>query len=285
MTRRPISADTTSPAPPSWSWAAWDGKINVWSWATGNDFSASSRGLIAKSRSSTVPVTVWYAVDELNGEKRRVDVQWALWRERFKDENTPLPPGWSRKKHTPGSDRAIWDDKAPDGYGKYLYEYGKYLHGLESGNPRYWFPVPLSDPNPAVDLAPDPRYLFGHVAKTTLRARSEEDDDATCVSLVDAEGKWAGVLGLNSLPDKPADGAELDLVAISRGSCPNGEDDTSWSAIDRFEKPHRPSGKYEFYNVLWVKWVDGVAYRHGLGRVGKAALDAQQLEDIGLVLG
>lgn len=28
---------------------------------------------------------------------------------------------------------------------------------------------------------------------------------------------------------------------------------------------------YEYHNVLWIEWKDGVAYRRGLGRVGKEA--------------
>jgi len=41
---------------------------------------------------------------------------------------------------------------------------------------------------------------------------------------------------------------------------------------------------YEFYNVLWVEWDDGVAHRKAYGRVEKGAWQAQKLEWTDLVL-
>ncbi|KAF2997838.1 hypothetical protein E8E13_001516 [Curvularia kusanoi] len=41
----------------------------------------------------------------------------------------------------------------------------------------------------------------------------------------------------------------------------------------------------DFYGVLWVKWVDGIAYRHGCGYVKKEMWDEQEPEDINLILG
>ena len=38
-------------------------------------------------------------------------------------------------------------------------------------------------------------------------------------------------------------------------------------------------------NVLWIKWIDGVAYREGVGRILKAAWDEQGPELVDLVLG
>jgi len=45
------------------------------------------------------------------------------------------------------------------------------------------------------------------------------------------------------------------------------------------------SDVYEYYNVLWIKWGNGVAYRHGLGRVLKSVWEAQGLETVEVVLG
>jgi len=43
--------------------------------------------------------------------------------------------------------------------------------------------------------------------------------------------------------------------------------------------------KYEFYHVLWVEWVEGIAYRKGLGRIMRSAWEEQELEWIDLILG
>jgi hypothetical protein len=40
-----------------------------------------------------------------------------------------------------------------------------------------------------------------------------------------------------------------------------------------------------FYGVLWVKWIEGVAYRRGCAYVQKELWKEQHLEDVGLILG
>ena len=42
---------------------------------------------------------------------------------------------------------------------------------------------------------------------------------------------------------------------------------------------------YKFYNVLFIEWKEGVAYRKGLGRVSKEAWERQATEWIDLTLG
>ena len=42
---------------------------------------------------------------------------------------------------------------------------------------------------------------------------------------------------------------------------------------------------HKFYNVLWIEWVDGIAYRKGLGRVEKSGWESADTEEIEVVLG
>jgi hypothetical protein len=49
------------------------------------------------------------------------------------------------------------------------------------------------------------------------------------------------------------------------------------------EKP-KPEMK-EFYNVLWIEWVDGVTYRKALGRAGKDVRNSQPEEWIDVIPG
>jgi hypothetical protein len=42
---------------------------------------------------------------------------------------------------------------------------------------------------------------------------------------------------------------------------------------------------YEWYNVLWIKWIDGIAYRKACGRVIKQVWGTQNFEAIDVVLG
>ncbi len=78
-----------------------------------------------------------------------------------------------------------------------------------------------------------------------------------------------------------------ELVAISRGYAFEGY--YPWG-VDEWTHDERPragarGSKYEFYNVLWVEWVEGIAYRKGLGRIEKSAWEDQELESIELILG
>lgn len=44
-------------------------------------------------------------------------------------------------------------------------------------------------------------------------------------------------------------------------------------------------GRYEFYNVLFIEWKDGIAYRKALGRVSKIAWEAADKESVDVILG
>jgi hypothetical protein len=77
----------------------------------------------------------------------------------------------------------------------------------------------------------------------------------------------------------------IQLVAISRGVIINASSATE--LLDEWQAEERPKspGRYEWYNVIWVEWNDGVAYRTAVGRVHKGSWESQPLEWINLVLG
>jgi len=47
----------------------------------------------------------------------------------------------------------------------------------------------------------------------------------------------------------------------------------------------KPLQVYEFYNVLWIEWQDGIARRKAIGRVWKKAWDMQTSEKVDVILG
>lgn len=81
------------------------------------------------------------------------------------------------------------------------------------------------------------------------------------------------------------DSSELELVSISAGTA------TSESRLYDFEymtfcrDGMKNADVYELYNVLWIEWNEGVAYRKELGRVIKEAWERQATEWIDLTLG
>jgi hypothetical protein len=44
-------------------------------------------------------------------------------------------------------------------------------------------------------------------------------------------------------------------------------------------------GIEEYYNVLWIEWIDGIAYRRAVGQVTKEAWQAGDRELIDVKLG
>lgn len=102
--------------------------------------------------------------------------------------------------------------------------------------------------------------------------------------LRDTAGTWAGLLIPQDIDDilnaneMSLDGGNsLELVSISRGYYHNKATPASMAEWELEERPNS-SGLYEWYNVLWIGWEDGIAYRKGFGRVYKEVWEAQDLE-------
>ncbi|KAK3354621.1 hypothetical protein B0H65DRAFT_19220 [Neurospora tetraspora] len=98
------------------------------------------------------------------------------------------------------------------------------------------------------------------------------------VILCDNSGEAVGVLFPNLADDiqkrwdAGSQGIEVDLVAISRGHT------ICWPQVQYPEK-------WNFYHVLWVEWIDGIAYRKGVGQVFRSAWERSKAEDVHLILG
>ncbi|KAL1868116.1 hypothetical protein Daus18300_006098 [Diaporthe australafricana] len=181
---------------PSWSWIGWQGQLDFQGWATANDFVAACSGWIASSRLQTCPVTTWYTSSDAFGAaaRRKIDVEWATWRERYKSPANELPQGWTRWKRR------------------------------------------------------------------------------------DAE-----ILTIN--PEESR--IELQLIAISRGSIPNGLGKNYGYDLEEYNIEQRPDDGelYEYYNVMWVTWKEGIAFREALGRVHKRMWRSLNPSNIDIVLG
>ncbi|KAL0264108.1 hypothetical protein SLS55_000052 [Diplodia seriata] len=301
--RVPSKASAVSPAAqpclPTWSWAGWHGPVDFADWATGNDWIASCRGRVALTECQIFPITEWYTGDDPAGVgKRRIDVEWCAWRERYKDQDRELPSGWTKELRDP--ELPLTSEHHPDGYGEYLYNH-------ESCNASFWFPIPLSDPDAQPRMKPNTRYIFGSVQTVTLYtlgAVSAPPDPemydlmsarSKCprISLCNAQNEWAGVLRLHGrdyLEEKglhPA-GAKhaVQLVALSRGSIPNALDYGSYYLEEYYEEGRPKQGEtYEYYNVMWITWEAGVARREAVGRVHRGMWESLEPSVIDVVIG
>ncbi|KAH8728531.1 heterokaryon incompatibility protein-domain-containing protein [Phaeosphaeriaceae sp. PMI808] len=257
LTRRVPSGNTQHPTAteaclPSWSWIGWAGDVNFDNWATGNDWVAACRGLIATSKCQTFPMTQWYTSDSLKAtERRHIDVEWFTWRNLYQDPTRQLPPGWKRSRKKPNEILTIED--YPDGYGKYLYQH-------KSCSATFWYPMPLFDPSPQPKLNPHTRYLFASVQTAQLypmgAAFMKQGSDLfgrgyskRYISLCDSKKQWVGILRLHNHEQFKEDeqGAmeartTLQLVVLSRGTIPNNlGGDAGPFYMDEYNLEQRPN--------------------------------------------
>jgi len=138
------------------------------------------------------------------------------------------------------------------------------------------------------------RAVFEYAAPT-LKDDSEELFHPTVTVLLNAHKQPVGVIKLHAntkeswawhemvkeLDEKPR---SAEFIAISEGSIQLSKEESRFKTEIDTLGPF-PDGKYEFYNVLRIKWQDGIAYREGLGRVEKRAWNAADLEEIDIMLG
>jgi hypothetical protein len=120
-----------------------------------------------------------------------------------------------------------------------------------------------------------------------------ESDPPQEVCLTNDKGQWLGILRLNGETESEMDSMHCELIAISRGVhfCQSGKyekTDRAWLSERDLADKHRSgplSGFYEFYNVLWIEWHSGIAYRKALGRIEKSMWERQRRETINITLG
>lgn len=285
---------------PSWSWVGWQGAVDFRDWHAGNDFVAICSGRLGFSQQRISPVTVWYTSSDASGssEKRRIEVAWSTWRDRHRDPASELPPGWKRRRRL-ASER-FTRTKHADGYGEYVYSHDSCERAV------FWYPLPLSDPDPRPHPTPQTAFIFASVQMARLSAtgvpylqghRSLLDHTAQSflVTLVNSRGEWAGVLRLHRSDRFSRDGldpaekpVEVQLIAISQGSISNGLTATEGTMdIGEYMAEQRPKDGdlYEYYNVMWISWKEGIAYREAVGRVYKGMWASLSPSTIDVVLG
>lgn len=251
------------------------------------------------------------------GKKHGLPPGWKYEREIFGPQHSYVNAYeiWKRERETFRPDFSydsaynFWKVSAFKGRNWALFKPYYYSHEAAPGV-KFWHPVPISLDPPSNTTT---TYTYGGLlcAKTrsgSLWAISAKDhpsaragDSRVCglervgpfvhlfggefavdTVLTNQKGDLVGYLNINDRSDRdmvekyeghPDEaGYSCELVAISKGN--------------DFVHPMEPDKEeYTFYNVLWVKWEDGIAYRRGVGRVTRETWESMELEDIDLVLG
>lgn len=291
--RRRVPSDEPNPGQlrpctlPSWSWVGWEGLVDI------SQYEAGPTNPRAWWMKETFPITEWYTCESpTTSQRRRIKNSWFETRETYKDFAKTSPPGWTRQPISetanPGEGKLEGDVLLhPDGCDRYIFRHENMPENNESEHAWHWpFPVPDIKESTQPFVPEQTPYICCDTQRAHVFAfQAGKGNEATLYS---SQDKSIGTLRLHNkeqLQRFPrsdsgwAAAAVIELVAICRTRCYSktfNEDLRLYTA---------PFNKWEEYTVLWVEWIDGVAYRLAVGQVDKASWEALDLEDVALILG
>ncbi|KAK5656784.1 hypothetical protein OQA88_4332 [Cercophora sp. LCS_1] len=245
------------------------------------------------------------------------------WKRLYMGKKNNLPDGWLYEPESPEDIQKYKDEYTyhDEGDGKEIHRYDDpdnpisrkslfdnapfYYRHVSCPDFRFWHPIPLGSDLRCEDATAleswGGRYLCAQTQRVRFRAVKPRDDRSfkraasfrgpdshilpmfsikvlVNTMLLDEVGNEIGELSPNTKEDLEGiwnsgqDGVSCELVAVSKG-------------FD-FVQPQLPEHEiWTFYNVLWVEWCDGVAYRKGVGRVKRRAWEEARKENVDLVLG
>lgn len=270
---------------PSWSWMGWwfDGvPVDLVLWRAAADYvversTTKSKRLQSPNAFKIKPTLTWALTDRANSVP--VDNNGLRYRDlrSRRSSAAQYPPGWSRAgqhfKHD-SDDEALF----------------KYPIPVEDPPEEGDYPPPAGEtafPGPFLSFRTTSAY-FEVEYDATLSAREAEMNPPVAVGNIWSQtNRWAGSFrahdGWLGIQSSNYDGDEaLEFIAIStaterRGSHVfNEEQFNANKDVDEF---------VDIVNVLWVERIGEVRYRRGLGHVLMKAWDAQEKEEVDVLLG
>lgn len=257
---------------PSWSWAGWSGDIRSDSWAHRCDYIRMFQQL-----QSVIPIFEWYSIEDLTGERRTILSTWNKFKDCVSSEHQELPLDWTRH-FIPSHQSHHYAEHPNTGTQNFFFK-----HAL-SLKTEFWYPIPMFGER-LNDTESSTKTSTGLLYCRTQHARFIVDHELAggiflaCYCLQDEQGSWAGVLMAHD--NTPVQAQSCEFIAISRGYTRDGFGFAEWGLDERPKE-----GKwYEFYNVLWIRWEDGIAYREGTGRIVKCVWEGEPRESIDVILG
>lgn len=281
LTRRVAKDSKRAKELPSWSWAGWSGYV-IFPHEPKYDFIKTENQSKKIGIRGTIRTRFWKSHKAPNSTGTPIHASIFDFKDAADSGHFDNDASW--KRHT------IEDASESDSYyPNSICRTHFYTHEAFPSH-EFWHPIPLMQPDEVV-----PPVVSPYISSTSQRAWLFCDQKPwmalkgyPLLSLRQCDGTWAGTLrphddldisGLTLQdPNEP-----VELVEIARGYC----SETEWSGIDELEHPERPKSShwYEYYTVMWVKWVEGIAYRRGLGRVHRPCWEAQRGDPFEFILG
>ncbi|KAI1751933.1 heterokaryon incompatibility protein-domain-containing protein [Xylaria castorea] len=280
---------------PSWSWVGWDGLIDI-----GTRYDATHFNPRSSRIAETIPIVTWYTSESPTGPERR-EIKPTFLRNipKFKEARNTLPPGWTRFDSPPTGEFRGEPNIYPDGCGDYLYSHANTMK--VDKEMKFYYPFPVTDitEDTPPRIPPQTAYLFCETQRARLHAKPlrkkenpilGDETDQFIMDLRDDDSAIVGKLHLHNVeqlslftgsnaPGENSPGNKVELVAISK----RREYAKTWK--EELQRYDHPITKENFYVVLWVEWIDHIAYRLASGTVEEKAWEKLNLENISLTLG
>lgn len=252
---------------------------------------ASTEG--ARYFERVTPLVQWHWRESLKAPGIPIRDTWYEYRQKYAvgTQQSPCPSGWTRYSVDTEvrSGRLTFPPPELDKSPKFFYK-----HSSEPES-EFWYPVPIPNPlqiakshvaAPFLSCRTKRAFLHGSEVITPKYIKSTK-----VISLRDKTSVWIGAMRLQEeSPDngRSLAGQEIELVEVALGRVPNDtRQRLQYQVLDEWDHEERPKENdvYEYYYVLWIERIDGVAYRKALGRVEKRLWEAQERQDIDLILG
>lgn len=276
---------------PSWSWVGWQGLIDAVA-----RYDATSFNHRRSHIDETIPITAWYTSDSPTGHKRKIRPEFLNNIPKFKVPSNPLPPGWERFDAPRSSDSGELNIY-PDGCGDHLYSHPNIMEIDKTA--RFYYPFPVIDITEDTPpcMPAQTAYLFCDTKRVWLYAKPQDNIELRDIvtkkfimDLRDENGTVAGDLHLHNeeqlalidgenAADKKSGGNKVELVAISK----RRRYAKTWK--EDLQQYDNNITIQNCYIVLWVEWVDGIAYRLASGSVREEIWEKLYVEDVSLILG
>lgn len=301
---------------PSWFWAGWEGIINSESWrsAANYQFEYSPISDIPQYTSwRTISTVQWTYSKTLTSERSLITMPLQFRRPAFTKPGDSLPPGWTLSTSLGEDGNAVrhsCDPSVPFRFPIPILDQtsrrqpvvnARFLHcitkhafltlGKEFLN--------TTSGCPSIQLLTDSGRWAGCLRLNFIPSHARDETSTSSAPALkhrsrDTSKALPSFSFTTPLHTEVADalydparmGDELcELIEISAGSVEDWEIDArnfdEWYQEDCGWK----QGLYEFVNVLWVRRVEGVAYRKALGRVRKDVWESEAKEKVEITLG
>lgn len=263
---------------PSWSWIGWAGAIDM---SSARNYSYLGDYL----EHTTFPILRWYKSDTRTGQQIPVSNCYNQYRMAGSMPDHSHMQGWFRtqrlqpiwpRAHLPKAIFRHQDDPQQEFVHPVPIRHEKYIPG-----PHHWGPL--------LRFRTQMARFWSATIKDNMTDEDDDEDPNVFVHLYNSSRERVGLLNPNTrAPDQ-----EVNLIAISEGASWPYETGAFWFRPEldfdfrkrRTQDSLRVADCYQYYNVLWVAWEDGIAYRKGVGRVWKPMWEEADLIETDVVLG